>query len=125
MTAMSWIDHHSQSERYALQAEAASKSGHFKDALELYRQAAQEEEAALDALDAKKQRTLAITAVSAASLWLKAKNFRAVEKTACRWIASDLLPAFATLQLQAILGVSKKETAETMPSVECSSGDAA
>lgn len=100
---MSWAIHHSQSEQVASEAEAAAINGDKDRAAELYRLSAEAEEQALDNLDPNKARTLGITAVSAASLWYKANEFRQAERVACRWIALGLLPEFATEQLQNIL----------------------
>ena len=100
---MSWAIHHSQSEELASQAEAALKKGNRDRAIEIYRLSAKEEERALDALDPNKIRTLGITVVSAASLWFKANELKQVERVACRWIAADLLPDFAVVQLQEAL----------------------
>ena len=95
--------HHSRSEEYASQAEAASRNGDKDRAAELYRLAAEEEVSALSALDPSKTRTLGITVVSAASLWFKVGTFRQVERVACKWLATDYLPDFAISQLQTIL----------------------
>lgn len=95
--------HHSRSEEYASQAEEASRSGDKDGGAKLYRLAAKEEVLALSTLDLSKTRTLGITAVSAASLWFKAGEFRQVERIACQWLATDSLPGFAISQLQAIL----------------------
>ena len=101
--------HHSQSEEYASQAEAASRNGDKDRAAELYRLAAEEEASALSALDPSKTRTLGITAVSAASLWFKVGAFRQVERVACQWLATDYLPDFAISQLQTILQTAWNE----------------
>src|SRR5712691_2136955 len=100
---MSWAIHHAQSEELACQAEAALRKGERDGARELYRLSAKAEERALDALDPSKTRTLGITAVSAASLWFKANEWKQVERVACHWIAADLLPDFAIAQLQEVL----------------------
>jgi hypothetical protein len=100
---MSWAIHHSKSEGLASQAEVAFKQGNREKAIVLYRLSAEAEEHALEALDSSKTRTLGITAVSAASLWFKAEELQQAERVACRWIASGLLPAFATVQLQELL----------------------
>jgi hypothetical protein len=106
---MSWAIHHSQSEELASQAEAALKKGDRDRAIEFYRLSAREEERALDALDPNKTRTLGITVVSAASLWFKANELKQVERVACQWIASDLLPDFAIIQLQEALQTTWRE----------------
>ena len=100
---MSWTIHHSKSEEYASQAEAALKQGDAERAAKLYQSAAEEEETALTKLDTSKVRTLGITTISAASLWYKAHNFRQAERVAFQWLATDFLPDFAIDQLQTIL----------------------
>jgi hypothetical protein len=100
---MSWSAHHSKSERYAGLAENATRQRDFSRAIEFYRHAAQEETSALSALDTSKTRTLGITAVSAASLWYKAREFPQAELVAHQWLASGSLPAFAVEQLQSLL----------------------
>jgi hypothetical protein len=100
---MSWTIHHSKSEEYASQAEAALKQGDAERAAKLYQSAAEEEETALTELDTSKVRTLGITTISAASLWYKAHNFRQAERVAFQWLATDFLPDFAIDQLQTIL----------------------
>ena len=100
---MSWAIHHSKSEELVSQAEVAFKQGNREKAIVLYRLSAEAEEHALEALDSSKTRTLGITAVSAASLWFKAEELQQAERVACRWIASGLLPTFATIQLQELL----------------------
>jgi hypothetical protein len=84
-------------------AEVAVKKGDREGARHLYRLSAQAEERALEALDPSKTHTLGITVVSATSLWCKAEELLQVERVACHWIASGLLPAFATAQLQELL----------------------
>lgn len=100
---MSWAMHHSQSEHYASLAELAIQERDFNRAAELYRQAAAAEVLALADLDKTKVRTLGITAVSAASLWYKAHEFREAQSIAHNWLASNVLPPFANEQLQNLL----------------------
>lgn len=100
---MSWLMHHSRSEELASQAEAALKQGDPVSASTFYQLAAEAEVLALSALDQSKKRTLGITAVSAASLYIKGKKIRHAEQIAYQWLASDKLPSFAINQLQSIL----------------------
>jgi hypothetical protein len=100
---MSWSINHSQSEELASQAEVAFKQGERERAIALYRLSAEAEERALAALDSSKRRTLGITAVSATSLWFKAEEVQQAERVAYHWLASGLLPSFATIQLQELL----------------------
>jgi hypothetical protein len=100
---MSWSVRHSKSEQSAGLAENALRQRDLSRAIELYRQAAQEETSALIALDTSKTRTLGITVVSAASLWYKARELPQAELVAHQWLASGLLPSFAVEQLQSLL----------------------
>jgi hypothetical protein len=75
---------------------------------QFYRQAAKAEEQAIDALDPSKQKTLGITAVSAASLWLKARDFREVQRVCDRWIKAaqeGKFPGFAEADLENLLKI--------------------
>lgn len=115
--------HHSRSEEYASQAEAALRNGDRERAVELYRMAAEEEALALSALDPKKTRTLSVTAVSAASLWFKAGEFRQVERIACQWLATDDLLDFAISQLQTILQTAWNEQLFRQSGIEFVKGE--
>ncbi|MGA2333329.1 MAG: hypothetical protein ABSG75_16385 [Syntrophales bacterium] len=106
---MSWSIHHTRSESYAAQANAAIAKGDTALAESLFQLAAQEETLALEQIEQGKKRTLGITAVSAVSLWFKARDLRQVERLACGWLATDLLPDFAITQLQEILQTSWNE----------------
>jgi cold shock CspA family protein/anti-sigma regulatory factor (Ser/Thr protein kinase) len=95
---MSWLKHHSESERLASIAEAAKR-----ESLNLYRQAAEAETKALEALGKNKIRTLGITVVSATALYYKAGEYEEARDFAIRWIKEPLLPPFATEQLEELL----------------------
>lgn len=100
---MSWAEFHSASESIAARAEMAARSGDLEKAAELYRQAAEQEERALDALPVEKTRTVGITVVSAASLWLMARDLKKSEAVAYRWLQKSGLPQFAVTQLRDLL----------------------
>ena len=102
---MTWIQHHRISEAYASEAEGHLRLGNREDALALYASAAEAEEQALGDLDLAKARTYGITAVSAASLYFKARQLDSAERIAMASMASDQLPAFARRQLQHIMQV--------------------
>ncbi len=106
---MSWMKHHSKSEKYAGQAEMVSRKGDLPEATKLYQLAAKEEEIALSKLDPGKKRTIGITAVSVASLWFKGKNFKKAANIAYKYLGSYSLPSFAIAQLQDILETIWKE----------------
>jgi hypothetical protein len=105
---MSWAEHHKQSEFYASEAELAFKKGESEQASELYRLAAEAETLALNELDTKKNRTIGITAVSAAALWYKAEDYQLSKQFAEQWLTHQALPSFAVDQLQEILDESKR-----------------
>jgi hypothetical protein len=103
------MKHHSKSEEYASQAEVASRKGDLSRSIKLYQLAAKEEEIALSKLDPVKKRTFGITAVSAASLWFKGKDFKKAASIAYKYLGSYSLPPFAIIQLQDILETIWKE----------------
>jgi hypothetical protein len=95
--------YHTDSEKYASLAEAASRQHQPEKAVGLYRKAAEAEARALADLGASKQRTLGITTVSLASLWIKAREMRRAQEVAHRGLASEKLPPFAVDQLRTLL----------------------
>jgi len=100
---MNWAQHHSERERLASAAYAASRKGDLEQAEALYLASAKAEQAAFDVLASSKQRTRGITAVSAVSLFYKGKDYAAAQAFACRCLANEELPAFAVPQLQNLL----------------------
>lgn len=120
---MSWMTHHSQSERYASLAEIAYKERDLIRAMELYKRAAEAEVLALADLDKSKTRTLGVTAVSAASLWYKANDFRQAQNTIYQWLGTDLLPSFAIQQLQNLLQTIWAEEAQEKAGISFVKGD--
>lgn len=100
---MTWADYHTQSERFAADAELAVRQSAIERSLALYRLAAQAEAHALTELDVTKTRTLGITAVSAVALWYKAGDYPQAQRIAHQWLGTDLLPPFAVEQLQGLL----------------------
>jgi hypothetical protein len=100
---VSWNQHHSRSESLASDAEAASRGGDTDRADELYREAAQAESQAFDQLTTDKPRTRGITAVSAVSLWCKAREYATAEKLAHRYLADSTFQPFAEVQLRELL----------------------
>ncbi len=120
---MSWIEHHNVSERLASDAQAALREGRKQDALELYARAADAEMSALGSLDVSKTRTLGISAVSAASLHYKAKQFAKAEEVAVRWLDDGATPGFAKNQLRSLLQAIREEVpdasvASTMQNIQ-------
>jgi len=106
---MGWNQNHSESERFASQAEVAARAGRRKRAAELYREAAEAERRALAAIDPLKIRTLGITAVSAVSLYYKAAERAAAADIGQRYLDAGSLPEFAQHQIREILDVIRRE----------------
>ena len=100
---MTWVELHRQSELLASAAESSLRSGDITRAEFLYARAADWETQALEATPPDKLRTLGITAVSAAALWYKAKQFGKSEGLAYRFVARPDLPNFAKSQLKDLL----------------------
>jgi hypothetical protein len=100
---MTWLEYHRESERLAAEAETATRRGDTDQARELYKEAAEAEELALQDLEPSKSRTLGISAVSAVSLYFKASTLAAAESVAYRLLTSEHLPEFAADQLRGLL----------------------
>ncbi len=100
---MNWIECHQRSENLAAEAELAIRHGERSRGIALYAQAAEAEVQGLLVLDPIKTRTLGISAVSAVSLWYKARNYERAEAVAHHWLATRQLPEFATEQLKILL----------------------
>ena len=105
---MSWMSYHTKSSKHASAAESAVRKGEAANAALLYRQAAQQEELALAALDKTKLRTLGITVVSAVALWYKAGDYAQAHTLATHWLQAPNLPAFVQIQLQELLAEIEK-----------------
>ncbi len=100
---MSWLSRHETSERLASDAHVSVRHGDQSRALALFADAAKAETEALQALDPGKTRTRGIIAVSAVSLWFKARHYEEAEQLALQWLSSGRLPAFAAEQLQQLV----------------------
>lgn len=100
---MTWITLHQQSEVAASRAQELAQSGQRDQAVRAYADAAVLEEQALDAVEADKPRTVGILAVSAASLWFKAKELRRAEALTLKAMSWTHLPAFAAQDLRVVL----------------------
>lgn len=115
--------HHTQSEGYASQAEDFNRRHESDRAAELYRLSAEAEVNALDNLAPSKTRTIGITAVSAASLYFKAQEFWQARKLAHKWLATDLLPAFAVEELEDLLQVIRFEESRVKSGIQFIEGE--
>jgi hypothetical protein len=120
---MTWLVHHTRSEEYASQAEEFYKQRELDRAAELYRLAAEAEVNALEALNPSKIRTLGITTVSAASLYFKAHEFHQAKLIAHKWLATDLLPAFAVEELEELLLVIRYEQSRAKSGIQFIEGE--
>ena len=115
---MSWLDEHRSSEQAAISAGIAKHNGDHVLALELFRVAAAHEQAALERLDQDKTRTRAITAVSAVSLWYKARDYCRAENLAISVLAGPDTPEFARNELRALVQAIWTENAKAQSGVE-------
>lgn len=120
---MSWDSQHSLSETFASEAEIAIRAGEIDQAIGLYRQAAEAEAAAFDALDLGKSRTRGITAVSAVALSYKGRDYSWAESLAYRCLGSGQLPQFAEAQLRNLLHVIWTASAAEKSGVKFLRGD--
>jgi hypothetical protein len=120
---MSWSVHHTRSEGYASQAEELSRRHESDRAAALYRLAAEAEANALNNLDPSKTRTLAITVVSAVSLYFKAQEFWQARKLAHKWLATDLLPFFAVEELEDLLQAIRFEESRVKSGIQFIAGE--
>ncbi len=106
---MTWAELHRQSELLASQAEAALRAGDAAGAERFYADAAGWEVRALECVAPEKLRTLGITAVSAAALWFKGKEYGRAEGLAYRLLARPELPQFAKTQLKELLHAIRQD----------------
>ncbi|MGF1524481.1 MAG: hypothetical protein ACFBSF_19335 [Leptolyngbyaceae cyanobacterium] len=120
---MSWLEHHTQSEGYASQAEKLSRRHENEQAADFYRLAAKAEVSALEDLNHSKTRTIGITAISAASLYFKAQEFLLARRVAHRWLATDLLPTFAIEELEELLQVIRYEESRINSGIQFIEGE--
>lgn len=112
---MTWAELHSESERLSIEAQLALRTRSTEQAIDLYRQAAEIEQRALEQIDVSKVRTRGITAVSAVALWFKAGVYERAEQLAYLMLADRNMPDFARVDLrdlvQAIWTESSKKKA--------------
>lgn len=120
---MSWLVHHTRSEGYASQAEELRRRNEIDRAANLCRLAADAEVNALDNLNPSKIRTIGITAVSAVSLYFKAQEFGQAKKLAHKWLATDLLPAFAVEELEDLLQVIRFDESRVKSGIQFIEGE--
>ena len=100
---MTWSHWHAESERLASHAEVELRRKDVSAAKNLYMKAAEAESQALLELVPNKPRTLGITAVSAASLWFKARAFKKASQLCYLMLSRADLPDFAVDQLKGLV----------------------
>jgi hypothetical protein len=120
---MSWSVHHSESEKLANLAEVEFRAGRIGEAGDLYKRAADAELRALDSIGDEKPRTLGITAVSATSLFYKARAFQQAQATAYRYLSNLALPEFAVEQLRGLVQTMWAEETARVSGVEFTRDD--
>ena len=120
---MTWIEHHRLSEQCASQAEACLREGRAEEARGHYARSAEAEERALGELDLSKTKTYGITAVSAASLYYKARRLADAERIAIASMGFDRLPPFARQQLRDIVQVVWVENVRQIADPPFASGE--
>lgn len=109
---MSWSTRHSQSEKLASAAHLARQRGDLADAEANFVAAGRAEARALLALGADEPRTYGVTAVSAAALFFKGREFAEAEKIARVALKTHFLPDFAKEQIEEILTAIRAERAK-------------
>lgn len=109
---MSWANFHELSERAAVEAEMLHRARQFGESRQRYAQAARYEVQAYVEVGPDKPRTLGIVAVSAASLWFKARQFREAEAFVHVALAAGNLPEFAQVELKTVLQTVWTEAAK-------------
>jgi hypothetical protein len=120
---VTWDNHHSASEKLAIEAEAAQRAGNPQRAEALYRQASAEEAQAFSELPAKQQRSRGVTAVSAVALSYKAREYTLAERLAYQYLAEDQFPSFAAAQLRDLLQVIWSARGAENAGIQFVSGD--
>lgn len=100
---MTWSELHTESERFAIEADLALRSRNPGKAIELYKRAAEIERQALDQLDVSKARTRGITAISAVALWYKAHEYALAEQLAYSMLSDPNIPDFAREELRTLV----------------------
>lgn len=102
-------DKHRKAEVMSAEAAKAKSEGKTEDALKLYAQAAEFEEAALEEVPLDKVRTRSILSVSVASLFYKAEMLEEAELAIFRFLSSKKLEPWADQQLRNLLPVVADE----------------
>ena len=119
---MTWTGHHAESERLAMGAQSAARTGDRQQALRLYREAAEAEKRALDELDVSKTRTRGITSVSAVALYYKAEEFNCAEQLAHLTLSAPDIPEFARADMRTLVQAIWTESAKRQAGVAFAPG---
>lgn len=115
---MTWVEFHSESERFAIEAQIAMRDRKAEQATMLYKLAAEQEQHALAHIDVSKVRTRGITAVSAVALWFKAAEYVLAERLAYSMLADAHIPDFAREELRNLAQAIWTESAKKESGVE-------
>ncbi|TAK72121.1 MAG: hypothetical protein EPO19_02750 [Betaproteobacteria bacterium] len=115
---MTWAELHAESEQLAIEAQLALLARNARQAVDLYRRAAEAERRALDQLDGSKVRTRGITAVSTVALWFKAREYALAEQLAHAMLADPYIPDFAREDLRNLVQAIWTESSMQKAGVE-------
>ena len=97
-----WTRFHDRSQQWVRRAEILEQMGHPELAAQAYQQAATAEQTAMSHVPLDRPRTLGITAVSAATLWTRARSADSALALVARALSMPAMPAFAIAQLCAL-----------------------
>lgn len=115
---MTWVELHTESERFAIEAQLALRARNAVKAIELYKRAAEIERQALEQIDVSKARTRGITAVSAVALWFKAREYALAEQLAYSMLADPHIPEFARDELRNLVQATWTESSKQKAGVD-------
>lgn len=110
---MNWLENHKQSQTLVAKAETASRRGELDQAQSLYREAAEFEALALEAVPTDKPRTYDATVVSVVALFFKAHEWDSAQTLAYRYLGSERQPdQYAISRLEDLLASIKYRKAD-------------
>ena len=88
---MSWLEYHSNSEKFASLADSALKKGDIGEAEKYYREAAKAEEQAISFVDLSKRELFVSQLLAMQHFISKEKNSKKAELVAHKWLGCDKL----------------------------------
>ena len=101
---MNWLDCIRQSERLAVAAKSAARSGDVPHSKALYAEAAKYNEQALNLTDHSKPRTLGIEAIGTVALYCLAGQLEEASRVAFQCMGYKEFPQFAVAEIFDMLG---------------------